>query len=183
MKMVCIMGRSNSGKSTVEAYLEKLGFKRSISYTTREPQVRNGKLEEDGVEYKFVNKEQFMRLVEKGKIIEYEKYGDNYYGTPRPYGSTRIVAVVCVGGYKALKELYGEQVLGVYLKCNPEVALHRGELRDKSKGLTSKRKEEDEELIKEMEKTADIVIDSNKDLNEMLASILKALKSKEELRK
>ena len=61
--------------------------------------------------------------------------------------------------------------------------MHRGELRDKSAGLTSKRKEEDEELIKEMERTADIIIDSNKDLNEMLASILKALKTKEELRK
>ena len=55
MKIVCIMGMSNSGKSTVEAKLEQIGFKRSISYTTREPQIRNGKLEENGVEYRFVS--------------------------------------------------------------------------------------------------------------------------------
>ena len=42
MKFVCIMGRSNSGKSTVEKTLEQMGFKRSISYTTKEPQIRDG---------------------------------------------------------------------------------------------------------------------------------------------
>lgn len=177
MKIVCIMGRSNSGKSTVEKYLEQMGFKRSISYTTREPQVRNGKLEEDGVEYKFVTEEKFMQLVEKGKIIEHERYGNNLYGTPRPFGSTRYVSVVCIGGYKALKELYGNQVMGVYLKCNDDVALLRGEQRDKSAELVKKRQSEDKAVLEEMEKTADIVIDSNQELNRMLADILKALKN------
>ena len=54
MKLVCLMGISNSGKTSVEKTLEQMGFKRSISYTTREPQVRDGKLEENGVEYIFV---------------------------------------------------------------------------------------------------------------------------------
>ena len=183
MKFICIMGRTNSGKSTVEAYLEKMGFKRSKSYTSREPQVRNGKLEQDGVEYNFVTEERFMKLVEKGKIIEYERYGNNLYGTPRPYGATRYVAVVCLGGYKALKQLYGNQVLGVYLKCDDDVALARGEQRDASTELVKKRRKEDEAVLQEMENTADIIIDSNQELNRMLADILKALKSKEDINK
>ena len=179
MKFVCIMGRSGSGKSTVEEYLEKMGFRRSISYTTREPQVRNGKLEQDGVEYKFVDEEQFMQLVNNGNIIEYERYGNNLYGTPRPYGSKRFVAVVCVGGYKALKNLYGKQVIGIYLKCDTDVAMERGEKRDTNdKEQVKKRKQEDEKLLNEMEECADIVINSNQDINRMIADILKALKTK-----
>lgn len=178
MKFVCIMGRSNSGKSTVEKTLEQMGFKRSISYTSREPQVRNGVMEENGNEYNFVSEEKFMSLVEKGKIIEYERYGNNLYGTPRPFGSKRYVAVVCIGGYKALKELYGEQILGVYIKCDEDVALSRGQDRDGSTTLAKQRKHEDEALLKQMEEEADIIIDGNQDLNKMLADILKALRDR-----
>jgi len=172
------MGRSGSGKSTVESYLEKMGFRRSISYTTRQPQVRNGKLEENGVEYKFVTEDEFMKLVESGDIIEYERYGNNLYGTPRPYGSKRFVAVVCVGGYKALKKIYGDQVIGIYLECDTNIALERGGNRDKdSSSQVRKRKQEDEELIKQMKESADIVINSNQDINRMIADILKALQT------
>lgn len=176
MKFVCIMGRSNSGKSTVEAYLEKMGFKRSISYTTREPQVRNGKLEEDGVEYRFVTEEKFMKLVDSGKIIEYERYGSNLYGTPRPFGGKRFVAVVCIGGYKALKELYGDQVIGVYLECDSKVAFSRSETRDNN-NLAKARKDIDAKLLEEMKSSADIIIDSNQELNRVLADILKAVQN------
>lgn len=179
MKFICIMGRSNSGKSTVEAYLEKLGFKRSVSYTTRKPQVRNGELEQNGREYKFVTAEKFMDLVNKGKIIEYEIYDKNMYGTPLPYGSTRYVATVCVGGFKALKKLYGDQILGVYIKCNKDTALQRGDKRDSDKDLTSNRNKEDEKLIQEMENEADVIIDGNQDINQMLADILKALRDRD----
>lgn len=179
MKFICIMGRSNSGKSTVESYLEKMGFKRSISYTTREPQVRNGKLEEDGVEYRFVTEEKFMKLVENGKIIEYERYGNNLYGTPRPFGSKRFVAVVCIGGYKALKELYGDQVIGVYLECDSDVAFSRSYTRDNNNNnnLAKARKDIDSALLDEMKSSADIVIDSNQELNRVLADILKAVQN------
>jgi len=178
MKFVCIMGRSNSGKSTVEKTLEQMGFKRSISYTSREPQIRNGIQEKNGHEYMFVSEDKFKELVAKKHIIEYERYGNNLYGTPRPSGAKRYVAVVCIGGYRALKKLYGDQVLGVYLKCDEDIAFSRGQQRDGSTNLVYKRKQEDENLLAEMEKEADIVIDGNQDLNKMLADILKALRDR-----
>ena len=176
MRFVCIMGRNNSGKSTVEQYLEKMGFTRSISYTTREPQIRNGVMETNGKEYRFVTEDKFMELVNKGHIIEYEKYGNNYYGTPVPHGASRHVAVVCIGGYRALKEKFGEQVIGVYLKCDKEVALDRAVKRDKTEEQALKRFKEEEELVKSMEKEADIIIDSNQEIYSMLAEILKVVR-------
>lgn len=178
MKFICIMGRSGSGKTTVESHLEKMGFRRSISYTTREPQIRNGKLEQDGVEYRFVNEEQFMQLVNNGNIIEYQRLYGNLYGTPRPYGSKRFVGVVCTDGFKALKKLYGNQVIGIYLKCDLDVAMKRGENRDTDdQEQVRKRREEDEKLLIDMEECADIVINTNQDTNRTIADILKALKT------
>lgn len=178
MKFICIMGRSNSGKTTVEKTLEQMGFKRSISYTSREPQIRNGIKEENGKEYIFVTREKFLKLVENNKIIEYEQYNGNLYGTPVPFGAKRYVAVVCLGGYRALKKMYGDQVTGVYLKCDAETSLNRGQQRDGSVSLVKKRLSEDEKLLKDMENEADIIINSNQDLNKMLADILKVIRLK-----
>ena len=176
MKFVCIMGRAGSGKSTVAHALEQMGFRRSISYTSREPQFRDGKQEKHGNEYMFVSRDKFMELVNLGQIIEYEEYNGNLYGTPRPFGAKKYVAVVCVGGFRALKQLYGEQVVGVYLKVSEETAALRGEKRDGSLKLIEERKKQDELVLNEMENIADIVVDANKDLNSVLADILKAIR-------
>lgn len=179
MKFVCIMGRGNSGKSTVEKTLEQMGFKRSISYTTKEPQIRDGVKEKNGDAYRFVSRDKFMSLVESGKIIEYAEYNGNLYGTPRPYGSKRYVAVVELNGYKKLKEIYGEQVTGFYLKCDEDIAIKRAIKRDSSDELIKKRHKSDEAMLEEMEELADIIIDSNQDLNKMIADILKYLREEE----
>ena len=51
----------------------------SVSNTTRKP--RKGEI--DGVHYNFVTKEQLEKLIEENGFLEYAKYCDNYYGTPK----------------------------------------------------------------------------------------------------
>jgi guanylate kinase len=72
---------SGAGKTTlVHAVVTKhpeLRF--SISYTTRKPR-RN---EADGVDYLFVDKDEFMRLRDEGEMLEYAEVFDNYYATSR----------------------------------------------------------------------------------------------------
>ena len=58
----------------------------SISATTRSP--REG--EEDGREYFFVTKEEFEKMIAKGDLIEYAKYVENYYGTPKNYVEQKL---------------------------------------------------------------------------------------------
>lgn len=179
MKFVCIMGRSNSGKSTVERALEKVGFKRSISYTTRKPQIRDGVEEKNGEHYKFVTVAKFNELVDCGIMVERSEYNGDLYGTPRPYGARRYVAVVELNGYRKLKEEYGQQVIGVYLKCDEDTAIQRAVKRGDSDGTVKDRSKADEKMLADMEKEADIVIDSTQDLNKMIAEILKKLRAEE----
>jgi len=72
---------SGAGKtSLVKALLERMdGIRVSVSHTTRPP--RPG--EQDGVDYHFVDKAGFQRLVEAGDFLEHAQVFDNFYGTSR----------------------------------------------------------------------------------------------------
>ena len=70
---------SGAGKtSLVKALIESSsGLEVSVSHTTRAP--REG--EEDGVNYYFTDKDQFMAMVNEGHFLEHAQVFDNYYGT------------------------------------------------------------------------------------------------------
>lgn len=72
-KIVCLMGKSSTGKDTIFRELlgkEELHLKVIVPYTTRP--VRAG--EEQGQEYFFVDEEEFQRLKKCGRVIEDRVY-------------------------------------------------------------------------------------------------------------
>lgn len=82
--LIVLSGPSGVGKGTVREELferPNANYEYSISMTTRAP--REG--EEDGVHYFFKEKEEFESLIERGRLLEYAQYVDNYYGTPLDY--------------------------------------------------------------------------------------------------
>lgn len=81
--LVVVSGFSGAGKGTLMKELLKRydNYALSISATTRAP--REG--ETDGKEYFFVTKEQFEKMLDERKLIEYAQYVNNYYGTPKEY--------------------------------------------------------------------------------------------------
>jgi guanylate kinase len=74
-----ISAPSGTGKSTLCENLRATpDFIYSISCTTRPP--RPG--EEDGVDYHFLSREDFLHRIERGEMLEYAQvHGNNYYGT------------------------------------------------------------------------------------------------------
>ncbi len=72
---------SGTGKTTVCHRLvsEDAGLELSVSHTTRSP--RPG--ERDGVDYHFVSRQEFERLVAEGAFLEHAEYRGNLYGTSR----------------------------------------------------------------------------------------------------
>lgn len=89
-KLVVISGPSGAGKSTVISKVvnSDANFVYSVSATTRKP--RNSEI--NGVDYIFIEKQEFERMISDGKLLEYAKYVDNYYGTPESAVIANITA-------------------------------------------------------------------------------------------
>lgn len=85
-----ISAPSGAGKtSLVKALLEQLsGVVVSVSHTTRAPRAG----EQDGVDYHFIDKAEFERLVGRGEFLEHAQVFDNYYGTRRATVLERLEA-------------------------------------------------------------------------------------------
>lgn len=81
--LIVVSGFSGAGKGTLMKRLvqDYDSYALSVSATTRNP--RPG--EEHGREYFFITKEQFEQKIEENGLIEYARYCENYYGTPRSY--------------------------------------------------------------------------------------------------
>lgn len=79
-KLVLFVGPSAVGKGSLYQILlrdSRLKLKLSCSVTTRSPRVG----EVEGQHYYFVKPQEFLRLIEEEKLVEYNQHFENYYGT------------------------------------------------------------------------------------------------------
>ena len=87
-RLTVLSGPSGVGKSTVVAHMRKMYPEvwLSVSATTRHP--RPG--ERDGVQYHFVDNDQFDKLIANGELLEWAVFAGNRYGTPRQAVQARL---------------------------------------------------------------------------------------------
>src|SRR5438309_11162938 len=80
-RLTVLSGPSGVGKGTVVAAVRRSypHIWVSVSATTRAP--RPG--ERLGVEYYFVDRAEFARMVRDGELLEHAEFAGNLYGTPR----------------------------------------------------------------------------------------------------
>ena len=78
---IVLSSPSGAGKTTITKKLSQKypNIKISISHTTRKPRPN----EIDGVDYHFVTREEFKKLIQKNNFYEHAKIFDNYYGTSK----------------------------------------------------------------------------------------------------
>lgn len=79
-RFIVVSGPSGVGKGTIcNTLIKELDAWYSVSMTTRN--IRDGEV--DGINYYFVSKDEFEKRIEEGKLLEYNIYNGNYYGTPK----------------------------------------------------------------------------------------------------
>ncbi|SHJ25326.1 guanylate kinase [Hespellia stercorisuis DSM 15480] len=113
--LIVVSGFSGSGKGTLmHALLEKYdNYALSVSATTRQP--RAGEVE--GKHYFFKSQEEFEKMIAQDELIEYARYVNHYYGTPRAYvekqlnsGKDVILEIEIQGALK-VKQKFPETLL------------------------------------------------------------------------
>lgn len=130
MSLIVLVGESSSGKSLFEKELVKrYNFKSILKYTTRH--MRED--EKDGIDYNFIQLEKFKKMIDKNLFFEYEEYSQNrFYGTIKhdyehailDYDND-VVVVLTPNGFRKLKKMYGNKVIGIYITAPLGVRVKR----------------------------------------------------------
>lgn len=138
-KLICLMGKSSTGKDTIYRKLlerKDLSLKTVIPYTTRP--IRDG--EQEGKEYHFTDEAGFLALQNAGKIVEDRAYHTchglwRYFtvddGEIRPDTADYLV-IGTLESYQKLREYFSEEkVLPVLVELDDGVRLERALNREK----------------------------------------------------
>lgn len=120
--ILLLAGISGAGKDTLQnRLLEKPGYHKIITHTTRAPRENDGIMEQNGREYHFVTKDEMASLLERHAMIEINNYAGNYYGTSvKEFSEARAANEIAIGnidvnGIAAFRELAGEAVRPIFI--------------------------------------------------------------------
>ena len=170
--MLALIGKSGSGKTTIEdTLIKEHGFKRAISHTSREKRVNDV----DGVNYYFVSKDEMERLWSTGELVERVDYLGNVYGfVESECKSDRVVAVLS-DGLRQLKSRKDLDIFAVYLDVSYDVRKSRMTGRADSEDKIDERLKADDEVFNGVEDMVDLVVNNDdKTIGEIVDIILKA---------
>ncbi len=184
-KIFVVSAPSGTGKTTLVKNIlrsfPEMAF--SISSTTRKKREN----ENDGIDYHFITEKEFLKKIDENDFIEWEKFYDYYYGTPKRFIEERInsginvLMEVDVKGALRIKAIYPDAILIYISPPSFEVLVER---------LKNRKTEDENDLIKRIERAKmelshkdkfDYLI-VNKDLNiavSELKSLIKKITSKE----
>jgi guanylate kinase len=127
--LIVVSGPSGAGKGTICKSLlsHYSGIQMSVSATTRKPRAG----EEHGVNYFFLEKDDFIQKIDKGEFLEHAKVYENYYGTPSDFVMDKIdngedvLLEIDIQGALQVKERYPEGVFVFILPPSMEELKNR----------------------------------------------------------
>lgn len=127
MKTIVIVGKMGSGKTTIAKELQKYGFQKIRTCTTRKPRNKA-----DLHDYRFLNNTEFQRMESSGVFAETTSFVKNgeivHYGSLKEdfMNSEKSVIVLDVSGMKNVIQSIGkENLFSVYLKADESTLLSR----------------------------------------------------------
>lgn len=170
----CIIGPSGTGKSSIVAALEEIGFHSVQSYTTRPKRKEN----ETG--HTFISTEEFLRLKEEKGMIAETYFDGNYYGVTESMLRSADLYVIDLAGLKMLKEK-SIPYYAIGLSCSENVLrermLHRGDSEEK----VNARLENDRKMFEGYKEWCDLVINADAPLSSLVNLIYSVIRQQPEL--
>ena len=173
--IICIVGKTGTGKDTIAKYLyNKYGIDAICSYTTREKRD----YETDGKEHWFITKDKMDYIKNNEHMLGYtinDKTGIEYCATAESINDNYVVYIINPNGIKYMQKHLPEGFVLKYIYCEldeniiEQRVLNRGDdLEVFRKRISSEREEFD---TYRDSKQYDILIDTSKDLESMYKQV------------
>jgi guanylate kinase len=181
-KLVVLSGPSGVGKGTIVNKILQLdkSISLSISCTTRA--ARAG--EKDGVNYFFITKEKFLKMIDEGGFLEYSNHFENYYGTPRYFVEEKlksgdVVLEIDVDGALNAKAQYPDAILIMIAPPDKETLYERLKGRGtEGDDVIARRMDRVDYELSKADKYDYVVV--NDDLDEAVKKIFDIIKSEKD---
>lgn len=112
--LIVISGPSGSGKDSIVNELKNINDKFWVSISCTSRDIRPG--EKEGENYFFLTKEEFENKIENDEFLEYAKYNECYYGTPKSVIQEKldqgidVILIIEVQGALIIKEKVQEAI-------------------------------------------------------------------------
>ena len=161
--MIVLSGASASGKTEAAKLLAKIyGITKIITTTTRAMRVN----EVNGRDYFFVTVDEFKRMIEEDKFVEYTNYNNNFYGSTKDQIQDNRCVVIDPSGLRAYMSLHDPRIVTFFLEATEETRYKRMLARGDKIEDAEKRIINDRIIFnKEVSLEVDYIIDSeNNDL-------------------
>ncbi|MBE6828368.1 MAG: guanylate kinase [Ruminococcaceae bacterium] len=118
-RLILFSGPSGVGKDTLlDVLFEKRPLLRhSVSVTTRNK--RDSEVE--GKDYYFISVEKFNEMLKADEILEYNKYGKHFYGTPKKpidkwlKEGVDVILKIDVHGFENVKKMYSDKCISIFI--------------------------------------------------------------------
>lgn len=173
--LIILTGKTASGKDTVKQALSSRypNLKRVITTTSRKK--RDG--EEDRIDYYFVSRSDFEKMIRMGDFLEYVEYGGNLYGTTKKEleSALRSRSVIWkIDPSRAgeirnfLKKAYPKsfadeiirRILVIYITTSDDVILQRLKSRNLSVEEIEKRMDDDKNIWRKYKNNYDYILEN-----------------------
>lgn len=172
--MIILTGPSASGKTATCLYLQDhYGIKKVITHTTRP--MRNGEVND--IDYHFVSKEEFDRMIDNDEFVEHVTFNGNSYGTSKKEVRIDKCMALEINGAMTYKSFNDPKIVLFYMNLDEKTCKERMLSRGDDPVRVEARIENDKNafhLTKEQLDMIDVNVDTKKyNLEEVAAYIYK----------
>lgn len=177
--MIVLIGKSASGKSTIEKRLcEELNLNKIVSYTTR-PKRQN---ESEAIDYYFICADEFESKLVNSEFAEYTLFNSWFYGTDVADCTDTKICVLNRDGLEQLKNNKKLNITSFYINTDDSLRKYRLFRRGDSLEEIQRRFITDEHDFKGVEVLVDFIVENNVDLESCIKEIISKIEHKENFR-
>ena len=165
--LICLIGTSGSGKSTIASRLErKFGFTSVKSYTTRAIRTED---EGDINTHTFITSDRVKDFADD--MVAYNKYnGAEYFVTREQLKTADLYVVDKAGLIQLYRNYHDKDILSIYIDCDSSIVAQRMEQRGDSDEQIMQRLQYDAEAFAGAKDLCDFVMrnENPNDINDIV---------------